>query len=239
MEFYIQKRRKEGASEGYIGTELRLLKTMLKDAVENGILPKHPLQGFKTMDSPPRDRVITPEEQAKIEKVAHPEAKRFLHFQLLTGIRLDESCSITPSVDINWDRHEFRVYGKGRGKKKVRWVPLIQDYEADLKAIVTEQLALTGKDRLWTRSADAMRELLYRQCIKANVKKFGPHTCRHTFATRYLENGGRLWVLSAILGHSTVEITKKVYGHVQPRELGKLSEGVDLGVRYSGVEGGK
>jgi integrase len=43
-----------------------------------------------------------------------------------------------------------------------------------------------------------------------------PHDLRHTFASRYLANGGDIFKLSRILGHSSVAVTEKTYAHLKP-----------------------
>ena len=40
-----------------------------------------------------------------------------------------------------------------------------------------------------------------------------PHYLRHTFATMYLENGGNIYALQQILGHTSLEMVKK-YVHL-------------------------
>lgn len=45
-----------------------------------------------------------------------------------------------------------------------------------------------------------------------------PHTFRHSFATRCLEQGMKPKVLQKILGHSQFSITMDLYGHVLESE---------------------
>ena len=43
---------------------------------------------------------------------------------------------------------------------------------------------------------------------------FDPHWFRHSAATRWLRDGVRIEVVSALLGHSSVSVTSSVYGHL-------------------------
>lgn len=55
------------------------------------------------------------------------------------------------------------------------------------------------------------------QCEMRGYRK--PHTARHTFATKYLQAGGRIERLSRILGHSSVAVTDRVYAHLTTADL--------------------
>jgi site-specific recombinase XerD len=42
------------------------------------------------------------------------------------------------------------------------------------------------------------------------------HDLRHTFASLYLADGGDIFKLCKILGHSSVSITERTYAHLMP-----------------------
>lgn len=50
-------------------------------------------------------------------------------------------------------------------------------------------------------------------CEKAQVPNIGPHGTRHTFSAQFLMNGGRIWDLKEVLGHSSIETTESRYAH--------------------------
>lgn len=59
---------------------------------------------------------------------------------------------------------------------------------------------------------------IQKQIVKDGHKfeRITPHTFRHTFATRCIENGVPPQVLKGILGHSKLSMTMDLYAHVLP-----------------------
>ena len=53
---------------------------------------------------------------------------------------------------------------------------------------------------------------------RAGLTNFRWHDLRHTFASWFVQDGGDLYHLSRILGHSTVQMTTR-YGHLRTGDL--------------------
>lgn len=53
-----------------------------------------------------------------------------------------------------------------------------------------------------------------RLCRKAGLGHWHPQELRHSAASIMLAQGTPLWVVSEVLGHASVAITKDVYGHL-------------------------
>jgi integrase len=47
-----------------------------------------------------------------------------------------------------------------------------------------------------------------------------PHDLRHTFGARFLQRGGDIFVLSKMLGHSSVQVTQRHYAFIAPDDVG-------------------
>lgn len=73
-----------------------------------------------------------------------------------------------------------------------------------------------------------LHRVLERACDNANISCINIHALRHAFATRALENGIPLKVVSDILGHSSISMTADIYSHVSVEtietEMQKLSQ---------------
>ncbi|MBQ9069903.1 MAG: tyrosine-type recombinase/integrase, partial [Clostridia bacterium] len=60
---------------------------------------------------------------------------------------------------------------------------------------------------------DTLKNMFRKLKRKSGVERLHPHLLRHTFATRYLENGGSIYTLKELLGHTTLKQTQ-AYLHV-------------------------
>ena len=73
-------------------------------------------------------------------------------------------------------------------------------------------------------SAFVRYKIWYRVLRRAGVRQVRVHDLRHTYASLLLEAGEPMLCVKEQLGHSTIQTTVDLYGHVKP---GKNREAVD------------
>lgn len=142
------------------------------------------------------------------------------------GLRLSELCGLNIS-DVDWHENQVKVCGK-RGKERI--VPfgsglrrMLQGYVADRDGVAGQnEDALFVSSRGCRISSSQVYRLVREQLSQvATVKRKGPHTLRHTFATAMLNNDAELSAVKELLGHEQLATTE-VYTHVTFEELKKV-----------------
>ena len=142
------------------------------------------------------------------------------------GLRRFEACTLdVPDIDF---LNQWLVIRNGKGAKS-RIVPIGDDLAGDLKALAGRRqtgsllLSLRG-GRLSARSvshvveyAGHLAELRNPNPRRTNIN---PHLLRHSFARHFLRHGGRMHVLSQILGHASIATTHAVYGTASTEDVG-------------------
>jgi len=160
-------------------------------------------------EKPPRQRCLTEKEYQKVLAVAAPIEQAVIRFLSNTGLRAQEFKDLSPPT-IDMKKKFITVTGKG-GKRRV--IP-INDV---VKQIIENypDLEFVTQYRIWRRLYALCEKLAYR----ANVERFGPHACRHFFATRLITAGIPVIKVSRILGHANTRITELTYTHIMPIHL--------------------
>jgi site-specific recombinase XerD len=134
-----------------------------------------------------------------------------------TGVRVSELCGLTlDHVYLSVMEHAFiKVFGKGRKEREVGISPEVaQDlwkyiYMHRHPKDEQEQLLfinLFGQP-LTVAGIEQMLQGIEKRAKITGVR-VSPHTFRHTFARMFLENGGDVYKLSLLLGHSSVLVTE-------------------------------
>lgn len=137
-----------------------------------------------------------------------------------TGIRAEELCNLT-MTDLNLSTNSLTVRGKGAGKDKAKRVVHFGKIAAQaLWKYIAPRLGNPEKAKgplflnLWSvvdspLNRNALLQLLHRLGERAGINDVHPHRFRHTFAINYLRNGGDVFTLQQLLGHSDLEMVKR------------------------------
>jgi integrase/recombinase XerD len=116
--------------------------------------------------------------------------------------------------DIQFSEETIRIpSGKGR---KPRIVPIQRTCREELQTYIRER-GLLPIDHVWVtvQNTPLQRASIVKSvrtyCAQANIKgtRGSCHTFRHTMAKAYLLSGGDVFTLMHILGHTSIEMTRK------------------------------
>ena len=84
-----------------------------------------------------------------------------------------------------------------------RWLKY-KDIYTNTEFLFTTQRGNTFKNHIYEKN-------FRNYCKRIQLEGVSPHTLRNNFAKRFLMNGGNIFTLSQILGHSSVTVTEKAY----------------------------
>ena len=180
----------------------------VENRLQNLKLPKAP---FKMMEP------LTPEEIKLVSSSTNKGSSSGLrNYAILvtlldTGLRESESVDLTLS-QTNLEDGYCKVMGKGA---KERMVPIGKFVRTTLLRYIDQArpspvgcdnlfLSRTGKPM----TANSIKLLFSRLAKTSGVKRLHAHLCRHTFAINYLLNGGDIFSLQEILGHTSLDMVR-------------------------------
>ena len=171
---------------------------------------------------------ISKENIEKIISHAKPEYKLVIKFAAFTGLRQGELRELRWQ-DINFDNNTitisrsiqiFGTIGHTKTKNGQRIVPLISSIAQELKELrmasgrpEDDALVFVGKDdkRIYGQT---LRDNLDTACLLGKVARIKWHDLRHFYASILLQPyGDDLHKVTSFMGHGSIEMTRKVYGH--------------------------
>ena len=206
------------------------LRSIFKAAQENGLIVRSPVSsmlkpgGKKTQEK----TALTPQECEKlIERVRNPRAKTFLLIALNMGMRRGEILAL------KWDEVDFekklihvrrnavlirggtKLSDELKTKAGRRDIPLTETLEAHLLAEKKRThsqyiLAMQNHQPMTDSSYKSMWRLIERELPEKHVTA---HILRHTYITRLFEAGLDIKEIQYLAGHSSVDMTLRVYTH--------------------------
>ena len=187
----------------------------------------HPVKRVSREKEPrERTRFLTPEERKRFldtcNESQNPYLFAFVVLLLSTGCRFNEArCLKWTDVDLFKGRITI-TKSKNTDKRSIPIRGLALEL---LQKLAAEDPSLgyvfPSKDR--TKPLDLRRS--FRTAIKkAQLKNFRGHDCRHSYATEMLAQGLSLGEIALLLGHRSVQVTKKYCHLVESRSIDAVAK---------------
>lgn len=221
------------------------LRSFLRYLIKNDIptlepskidLPKTESRSLKFLEREQVDRLVTAPDTSKEEGIRD---RAILELLFSTGLRVSELVGLDHK-QINLDRREFGIIGKGRrsrivfiSERAAEWIDRYMKARHDpFKPLF---IRYSGKfDEL--DEGEGMR--LTARSVERIVKKYVQatrlpvdatvHTLRHSFATDLLTNGADLRSVQEMLGHKNIATTQ-IYTHITNKQLREVHKSFHSG----------
>ena len=208
-------------SKTTININLRAVRAMFNWGFKRKMFNTNPfsegrIKQYKVVDSDP-DQYFSLEEVEIILKTIKEKNERMWRLVLLaleTGGRVSELIALTGNdIDLENARVLFRGPTTKTGQR--RYVPL--------RYLIVEEIKLWNlkKDKrifLWNRHVPSKTFRQFLQSLNLD-ENHSFHTLRHTYASHLLMSGVNIFIVSRWLGHSSVTVTEKHYGHLIPNTV--------------------
>jgi len=171
-----------------------------------------------------RDRYLSEDELRKLKQALDAKTyrkgtnsinKTFYRLRLIVLIAVTTGMRVAEIFGLGWSDV---MYGEGllavRAKLKggkMRYVPMLPELAGELRRFPVA----IGEDRIFPPKPGATRgrqrvEGSFEDLLKrAGINDFRFHDLRHTFASWFMMNGGDLYELAKILGHSNIKMTER------------------------------
>ncbi len=232
IDYFIRKLRKDNKSPNTVNRNLELIRTVFYYAIKRRKAVFNPVRavGLLRNQEPPFDYW---ERHEALQFLTYVEEKckrtgsdlgLLYKFAINTGMRLGEILGLGwGDVDLGngliavrrtYDSFQKKVKNTTKGYK-IRHVPInsaIFDDLRQMKArkngeLVFSTISGNPKDR------SNVTHYFHRDSEEAGVRKIRFHDLRHTYASHFMMNGGDIYHLKEILGHSDIKTTMR-YAHL-------------------------
>jgi integrase len=189
-------------------------------------------------------RIVSPEGAVALLAALPPEERPIWATAFYAGLRRGELQALRcMDVDLRadlihvrkgWDQVEGEIEPKSPAAK--RTIPILSILRGYLVEEI-ERTGRTGRDRFFGRSA---HEVFYASTVDGRAKRawraynvaereaaaegrepelltlLTMHECRHTFASVLIDTGANPKAIQEVMGHSKIQTTFDVYGHLLP-----------------------
>lgn len=175
-------------------------------------------------------------QQQKYQKITAKRDFAILSLFLGTGIRVSECVGLNIS-DIDLENNAFMVTRKGGNQVVLYFPPEVADALAEYISERTQTETVEGQEDALFLSLQ--RKRITQRAVQNLVKKYAsvaaplknkisPHKLRSTYATNLYNETGDIYLVADVLGHTSVDTTRKHYADMTDARRRMASEHVHL-----------
>jgi integrase/recombinase XerD len=215
LEAFIEHLQNLGLQASTVSSRVKQLKAFIRFLIEEGVLQPQVLSKRLTIKAPePLPRAIPPEDlRGVLVVIEDPRDRAMILVLLRTGMRIGELLATTVN-EVLLEERKVLIF-EAEKNRLGRVVYFSDDARDALRAWF--QSRDPRKDYLFyaqgknTMSYTTARMIFYRYLLKAGLghKGYTLHSLRHTFATELLNAGMRLECLQLLLGHASLQMTRR------------------------------
>lgn len=224
---YIADRRAAGRQDGTIWSQLGHLRNVLSWAQKRGLIERAPYIERPAQPAP-KERWLT---HAEIDRLLAADAEP--HVRLAILLMLTTAARLTAALELTWDRVDLDRgwidLRTGEGRRKGRAVVPIN---ATLRAALTtaREAAISDYVIEWAGGpVKSIKRGFGRAVADAGLEDVTPHVLRHTAAVHMAAGGVSMSKIAQYLGHSSTEVTERVYARFAPDHMRDAAEILDFG----------
>lgn len=226
-----------GAEASSARNAITAVRALYRWAVPHGWARRNPTRDvlLPAPDSRPR-RVPTLAQAMGLVGAAPDQDRPPVALAAYAGLRLGEILALdASSVDVRarelrvsraWDPGSQRMVAP-KTKTSARTVPIVEPLAAVLDQASRDGLVCPGRDPDRPCSDSALRARLRRAWADQGVESFGFHDLRHGFASMAIAAGMNPKEIQDAMGHSSIQVTFDLYGHLFPGARGAAREALD------------
>jgi len=217
------KAQADGLSGHSINGYLRSLRAFWHWLEAEGLIAASPFHKIKIPKAPEKVIPTFSEEQTKalLAQIDTSSPQGFRNYTIVlllldTMIRVSELTGCRKD-HLNLENRTLRVWGKGSKERAVPFGKTVQRALWRYLTLCRPEPQIPSQDMLFlTADGRPLKKNRIEAILKAYGQKAGikgvrvsPHTFRHTGAVSFLRNGGDLFSLQRIMGHSSLEVLRR------------------------------
>ena len=211
LQFYNWLKIEKNETDATSGSKMQKLRTIITHAFENGNLTKNCMTDIKINKGKPKIEYLTDNEVIKITDFQHPsksltQTRDLFLFQIYSGLAYADLMALKKEDLQTVDGQYF--IKKERIKTGVNFISVVDKKGIDIWEKYNWELPKYTNQRYNLYLKDI-------QNITNIQTTLTTHLARKTYATRMLNKGVSLNVVSRLLGHTNTNITQRHYAYTK------------------------